>query len=353
MTMFFDEENIFEKIGREFLERLDKVEQEESIFGVQATQEEKTEAYQLLDRLLDSYAGTSLDEAFDGCFQHNSYGRFYVITREKDCDFQLMSMHKAMERLRQDLKLVYGIRYIREKELRENGVEKVDDLLSHPVYGDHAREVINLLERQNPHEIMEFLFSRFGSFSQPQMLYCASMFSPEDFLFFDLETMGLFHRAIILFGTAFFQDGRLIVKQFLVDDFDSEAAALYEFLQLLKSKKALVSFNGRGFDWNYIKERAGYYFIPQPEDIPHFDVYHFSRRLWPGFNTYKLKDLERHILGITREDDVPSEMVPLFYETYIREKNVGPLVPIVYHNQQDLISSARLFVQMQKMVDDD
>jgi hypothetical protein len=36
-------------------------------------------------------------------------------------------------------------------------------------------------------------------------------------------------------------------------------------------------------------------------------------------------------------------MVPEFYETYLTSGNPGPLVPIVTHNRQDLVSLARLF----------
>jgi uncharacterized protein YprB with RNaseH-like and TPR domain len=36
-------------------------------------------------------------------------------------------------------------------------------------------------------------------------------------------------------------------------------------------------------------------------------------------------------------------MVPEFYETYLRTQNCGPLVPIVDHNRQDVVSLALLF----------
>jgi hypothetical protein len=36
-------------------------------------------------------------------------------------------------------------------------------------------------------------------------------------------------------------------------------------------------------------------------------------------------------------------MVPEFYNLYRRTGNPGPLVPVVEHNRQDLISLVRLF----------
>jgi len=57
----------------------------------------------------------------------------------------------------------------------------------------------------------------------------------------------------------------------------------------------------------------------------------------------RLGSLETAVLHITRTDDLPSAMVPEFYETYMRTGNPGPLIPIVEHNRQDIISLARLF----------
>ncbi|KUG20682.1 hypothetical protein ASZ90_009572 [hydrocarbon metagenome] len=56
--------------------------------------------------------------------------------------------------------------------------------------------------------------------------------------------------------------------------------------------------------------------------------------------------LERGLFGIERSGDVPSQMVPEFYEAYLRSGNPGPLVPVVEHNRQDVITLARLFARL-------
>ena len=56
--------------------------------------------------------------------------------------------------------------------------------------------------------------------------------------------------------------------------------------------------------------------------------------------------MERCFLGIQREDDVPSALVPEFYESYMRTGNPGPLVPIVEHNRCDLLTLASLFSKL-------
>jgi uncharacterized protein YprB with RNaseH-like and TPR domain len=60
----------------------------------------------------------------------------------------------------------------------------------------------------------------------------------------------------------------------------------------------------------------------------------------------RLTALEREILGVCREDDIPGQMVPEFYEAYLKSGNCGPLVPIIEHNRQDVVSLALLFFRL-------
>ena len=84
-----------------------------------------------------------------------------------------------------------------------------------------------------------------------------------------------------------------------------------------------------------------------PARIPHFDVLHFSRRRWKDqFPSLRLSALEREVFGISRDDDVPGQMVPEFYERYLKTGNCGPLVPVIEHNRQDVVSLALLFFHL-------
>jgi len=47
-----------------------------------------------------------------------------------------------------------------------------------------------------------------------------------------------------------------------------------------------------------------------------------------------------------REDDVPSALVPDLYLTYRKKNNIGPLIPIIEHNRQDIITLARILSKL-------
>ena len=199
------------------------------------------------------------------------------------------------------------------------------------------------------HDIMDLVGKRHAK-SHPLVLGVAGLHEPGDYVFLDIETMGLFSRPIILFGIGVIENGALNVHQYLLRDIVEEEAALYETTRHLSGeRKALVTFNGKSFDLPYINDRLGYYGMSAPSitRIPHFDVLHFSRRRWRDhYPSLRLTALEREILHIHRENDIPGQMVPEFYETYLRTGNCGPLVPIVEHNRQDIISLALLFFNL-------
>jgi uncharacterized protein YprB with RNaseH-like and TPR domain len=141
------------------------------------------------------------------------------------------------------------------------------------------------------------------------------------------------------------ENGGLSVHQYLLRDIAEEQAALMATLSHLSAKRpALVTFNGKSFDIPYVSDRLAYYGMESLANIPHFDVLHFSRRRWKDqLPSLRLTALEKEVLGICRDDDIPGQMVPEFYESYQKTGNCGPLVPIIEHNRQDVVSLALLF----------
>jgi len=301
-------------------------------------------ALALLGRLLSEYDGASFESLFPGSLIDTENGTCLSLEHREAFSVPNLDTGRLDEEMLCDLTLVKGIGERSEARLKARGWKTIADLAGHPRFRYAAQEVLERLSRADPREVMDLAGSRHAK-SHPFVLGAAGAFAKEDFVFLDIETLGLFSRPIILFGVGTIESGNFVVRQYLLRDISEEAAALTALTDhFMGQKKALVTFNGKAFDLPYVQDRLAYYGIPPVARVPHFDVLHFARRRWKGqYPSCRLGELESAVFGVKRDDDVPGQMVPEFYETYLRTKNCGPLVPIVGHNRQDVISTARLF----------
>jgi uncharacterized protein YprB with RNaseH-like and TPR domain len=158
--------------------------------------------------------------------------------------------------------------------------------------------------------------------------------------------LGLSERPIILLGIAKPKKTQVCTSQFLLRDIQDEPGAIWALISQLEPHLSLITYNGRSFDIPYIKQRLAYYGLDAPLDNTHFDVLHFTRRaLRHKLSDCKLETVEKYI-GIKRDINIPGALVPHFYDTYLRTKNPGPLVAIVEHNKQDLLTLGTLFSRL-------
>ncbi len=300
-------------------------------------------ARRLRDDLVSGYRGRTFEDVFCGREVSCPAGACYVLESRSPMSLDGRDPDRAAAAILGDLTLVRGIGEVTERRLKGRGYRTVADLLRHPRYRREAARLLAAVKEGDVCDLMEQIGRRRRS--DPLLLEATRFHAPEDFVFLDIETLGLFSRPIILIGLARVRDGTITVRQHLLRSVDEEEAALAAVLPDLEAEgTALVTFNGRAFDLPYIRERLACYGIPADLAIPHFDVLHFARRRWgDSLATCRLGALETGVLGIDREDDVPGGMVPEFYDTYRRTGNPGPLVPVVEHNRQDLVSLARLF----------
>ena len=64
----------------------------------------------------------------------------------------------------------------------------------------------------------------------------------------------------------------------------------------------------------------------------------------------KRPQFERELFGLERVGDVPGQYIPGYWDTYFEKDNIGPVVPIIEHNAQDVISLASFLDKMYRDV---
>ncbi len=168
----------------------------------------------------------------------------------------------------------------------------------------------------------------------------------EGLLFLDTETTGLAGGTgtyAFLVGVAYLEGTRLVVKQYFMRDFDDEPALLTALEPLLARARAIVTFNGAGFDLPLLETRFVLARRRWPMSLPHLDLLRPARRVWTGWLAdCRLSTLESDVLGLTREDDVPGAMIPLLYFDYLRSRRAAPLRRVFEHNRSDVLSLVAL-----------
>ncbi len=302
-----------------------------------------TRAAALKEKLLGKWCGATLGEAIPGDEVDTAWGSCYRVQSIERIDMPAPDNGLLRKTLLGDLKLIFGIGARMETHLKQRGYQTIPDLLHHSCYRKSAKNFLDLYDEQNTTELIR-LIRRWYPASHPALLSTLAFHKPEDLVFFDIETLGLFSRPIILIGSGRCLNNRLLVTQYLIRNIGEEKAALQAVCDLFGEKdRALVTFNGRAFDIPYCTDRAAYYGLAGIPDLPHYDLLHQSRGRWRHrLPNCRLQTLEQVICGITREDDVPGAMVPEFYAAYKKTGNPGPLIPIVEHNRQDISTLVRL-----------
>lgn len=160
-------------------------------------------------------------------------------------------------------------------------------------------------------------------------------------LFLDTETTGLAGGTgtyAFLIGLGHVEGDALVVEQYIMRDLDEEPALLAALEPRLRAARALVTYNGTGFDLPLLETRHILARRPWPT-LAHVDLLGPARRVWaPALADCRLGTLEREVLGVVRDDDVPGWEIPSRFFSYLRQRNPAPLVPVLAHNRHDVLS---------------
>jgi uncharacterized protein YprB with RNaseH-like and TPR domain len=206
--------------------------------------------------------------------------------------------------------------------------------------------------------------SRVGAFSDtltsamPAMPLVGGPGANGPLVFFDLETSGLSGGAgtyAFIVGCGWFDEaGAFVTEQHLLVNGGHERAMLTHVARDLARAGALVTFNGKSFDAPVVETRYLFHRMTSPcAGRPHVDLIHPSRRFWSGLSTdgCSLIALEREMLGVAREGDVPGFEIPARYFHYVHSGDPRPLTAVLEHNRLDLLSLAGLTAHLVSLVD--
>ncbi|MGH8083448.1 MAG: ribonuclease H-like domain-containing protein, partial [Lysobacter sp.] len=81
--------------------------------------------------------------------------------------------------------------------------------------------------------------------------------------------------------------------------------------------------------------------------LDHVDLLFPTRRMYRGvWENCKLATMERELLRIVREDDLPGSQAPAAWLHYLRGGSSALLRRVVEHNHQDLATLAQLMLKL-------
>lgn len=177
-------------------------------------------------------------------------------------------------------------------------------------------------------------------------LDAAAALAAEGLVFLDTETTGLAGGTgtyVFLVGVGVVEGDGLHVIQYFMRDFDDEPALLAELAPLLERAAGIVTFNGAGFDLPLLETRFVLARRRWPVEMLHVDLLRPARRVWGlCLADCRLGTLEREVLGLARDSDVPSALIPALYLDYLRFRRAAPLPAILAHNRDDVLSLVAL-----------
>lgn len=174
-----------------------------------------------------------------------------------------------------------------------------------------------------------------------EALHAAAQARPEECLFFDIETTGLSADTafIFLIGCIGCEDGKWVLRQFLISRVQEEKELLSSFFGLAKGYRMLVHFNGSSFDLPFVKKRAGANRLETPfDDCLSVDLYQRYRPLKKllGLEHMNQRTLER-FLGRERTDSLTGKEVADSFWGYsaAQDRELGQ--KLLLHNHDDLL----------------
>lgn len=305
----------------------------------------------LEQQLLDKYRDKKLTDIEGSKVIDTPYGETLQIVQKEKIDFEL-SENNFKNQMNHNLKLLPKIGLKTEQNLKKQGFDTIESLLNHDSHKENAKKFLDNIDDMSFLEIIDLLNdNRYSRSCKDNLIKCVSIPDVSDFKFMDIETLGLSNVPLILIGVAEIKGRNIVSSQYFLRDLDEEIAVMKGYFSHLDEDSVHVTFNGKTFDVPFIKNRLNYHRINVDFNLAHLDLMYFAKYLWRDeLPNCQLQTIEKYKFGLEREGDVPGQYIPGYYKTYLSERNIGPMVPIIEHNRQDIISLADFLAKMYEEV---
>jgi hypothetical protein len=168
---------------------------------------------------------------------------------------------------------------------------------------------------------------------------------PGGVLYVDIESCGFAGNPVFLVGALRIEGGMFRLRQFFARHYDEEAAMLRCVAEQIHPGDTLCTFNGKAFDWPFLRDRASVHRVALPSAALHCDLLHEARRTWgASLPDCRLQTLEVHKCGRRRVADIPGSAIPDAYHHYVQTGDDRAMIDVVHHNAVDLVTLAELTV---------
>jgi hypothetical protein len=168
----------------------------------------------------------------------------------------------------------------------------------------------------------------------------------------DTETTGLATAAgtmAFLIGLGRWEGGQFRIVQLLLPDQSEEPALLAALAAEIDPSAWLVTYNGRTFDWPLLVTRFRMLGKGPPVHAGHLDLLPLVRRVFRHRMTNaRLRSVETELFGLVRHADVEGWEIPGRYLAFLRGEPGTLLADIARHNDEDVVSLARLLAHVEQ-----
>jgi len=179
-------------------------------------------------------------------------------------------------------------------------------------------------------------------------------FSPEDILFFDIETTGLSAEisSLYLIGACHYLPEKDCFEliQLFAEEFDDEIQLLCEFSEIFHAHKLFLHYNGLSFDLPYLNEKCRQFSLPfrfePPEQLDIYQCFHrdkicFTNTRFPWLGNKKQSTMERFTGFVRRDQKSGKELIQTYgdyRQAHIKkqQEETEYLSLLLLHNHDDL-----------------